>query len=150
MSRSYKKNCGGKITTTSSDKEDKKIWHRSVRTATHKWENQVQRIPDYDAAPEPPGLYDSASSDTWSWQSDGGSSLHKTDADVIRMLNDIYNCPEEAIAAFNPKYVSTWDMMTVISKFIKIESAVQLKEYLSNKNNYEKVIKLWKKLNYGK
>jgi hypothetical protein len=150
MSRSYKKNCGGKITTTSSDKVDKKIWHRTVRTATHNWENQMQDVSDYDDAPEPPGLYDSPRSDTWSWNSDGGSFLQETDESIIKMLNDVYNYPEEAIAAFNPKWASNWDMIAVISKFIKIESAVQLRDFLSKKENFEKVIKLWKKLNYGK
>ncbi len=153
MSRSYKRNCGGKITTARSDKRDKRLWHKSIRTVIRKWIWGVTKAYDTDDVPVTPRDVDAPHADTWGWDSDGGSNLRVTDSDIRTMLEQTFRNVEKVVAEYKRSHnrlLSDWDMITVIARFIRIESAGEVREFLRCRENCDKVMCLWRRLNYGK
>lgn len=153
MARSVKKNLGGKITTARSDKVSKRLWHKSVRAMKRNWIENAKSANDIEEISASPRDVDSPRADTWSWQSDGGSFLKETDESVRKMLENLIQNAEEEVQEYKTggnRWKSDWKMISVVSRFIKIESAKQVREFLGRKENSEKVLALWKKLNYGK
>lgn len=152
MSRSYKKNMGGKITTAISDKPDKKIWHQQARSNIRKQLKDIEKDPDeyeksyldYD---------DAAYSDTWSWSSDGASYLKYTKEQLTSKFNaelksgqmwSDYTC-EKLWRKNNNWWFGCLIRNCLISN---IRSSESLESFASL--NSEKIISLWQKINFKK
>ena len=149
MSRSYKKNMGGRITCTESDKQDKKIWHRQARSMI----NQQMRRFEKDTEDNEAFLtYDDASySDTWCWSSDGGSYLQYTDEQLTSKFNEEFNSGDMwSDYNFTKHKLSTWWFGILIRQCFtsNLKTEAEFNNFIIN--NQSDILKTWKKINYGK
>lgn len=168
MSRSYKKHMGGKI-CGSSDKDDKRIYHKGIRSQYRKYLSSFLKDEE-----RPVSKYGFKYADTWNWGSDGGSWLSETDSSLRRKFDeDLFglrleyrrvngelvrksiNSWEHYLSCYEDEYsfhhtIYCWGFVElVVGKHLKKFSSEE--EFMNwMLENEESLIKTWKKLNFGK
>ena len=159
MSRSYKKNMGGKIAICKSDKWNKKNWHSSARRKIRNQLTELLKFYDLEEYIKPYYDYnDVASQDVYGWSSDGGSYLKYTDQELVNKFNKELKDEklwEDYINVINlkRKYLSNnvwWFRLLVNTK--KLHKPFFDKDDMDNWmiNNQNYIINVWKKINFGK